>query len=176
MKLSASCSQHFKYSDFFECSTTWQKTNTDNTLLSDDTYLAIKQISQTILDPIIDKFGKLTLTYGFCSSKLAYQIKKNPSPLISPNLDQHAGYELNSRGNRICSRVGFACDFVIPDLNMKYVAQWVIENCDFDRLYFYSENRPIHVSIGPEEKHQIVIMKQLDNGRYIPRVVKEDNF
>lgn len=176
MELSQKCSQHFQYSDFFKCSNTWKITTPDNTPLSADTYSAIKQMSQTILDPLVDNFGKVTLTYGFCSAKLASQIKKNAQPTITPSLDQHAGYELNSRGNRICKRDGFACDFIIPKESMRKVSRWLIQNCDFDRLYFYDDTRPIHVSIAPENHRQIVIMKPLASGKYIPRVVKEENF
>jgi hypothetical protein len=170
------CSKHFSYEDFYYCSNTWQRTKVSNSPEQDETYESIKQLATTILDPIVETFGKIEISYGFCSHALASEIKKNDKPLISPNLDQHAGYELNSKGNRICSRGGFACDFIIPDLSMKLIAKWIVDNCDFDRLYFYGENRPIHVSIGPDDKRQIVIMKQLDNGLYIPRVVKEDNF
>ena len=176
MKPSDHCSQHFKYSDFFECSNTWKSTSAVNLPQSADTCIAIKQISQAILDPLVDKYGEVTLTYGFCSAKLANQIKKNAQPTITPSLDQHAGYELNSRGNRICKRDGFACDFIIPKESMRKVSRWLIQNCDFDRLYFYDDTRPIHVSIAPENHRQIVIMKPLASGKYIPRVVKEENF
>ncbi|KZZ34607.1 MULTISPECIES: hypothetical protein [unclassified Oleiphilus] len=170
------CSKYFSYEDFYYCSKTWQRTKPTNTPKQAETISAIRELATTILDPIIDTFGEIKLTYGFCSHTLAAQIKKNETPLIAPNLDQHAGYELNSRGKRICERGGFACDFIIHNSDMKFISKWIIENCDFDRLYFYGENRPIHVSIGPECKRQIVIMRQLSDGRYIPRVVSEDNF
>ena len=39
-------------------------------------------------------------------------------------------------------------------------------------MYFYGEDRPIHISIGPENKKQIILMRKYDNKKYIPKVVK----
>jgi len=63
------------------------------------------------------------------------------------------------------------------DLSLKiyFLAQWVAENTHFDRLYFYGKDKPIHTSIGPEQKSEIVIMKP-GKVRLIPSVVKKDKF
>jgi len=41
---------------------------------------------------------------------------------------------------------------------MLEVAQWIVKNTPFDRLYFYGDHRPLHVSYGPENKREIVLM------------------
>ena len=102
------------------------------------------------LDPIIDYFGMIKLTYGLCSPELAVEIRTR----IAPKLDQHAANELNKAGRLICKRRGAAIDFLIPDENMKDVADWIIGELEFDRLYYYGRDKPIHVSYGPEMMNQ----------------------
>jgi hypothetical protein len=81
-------------------------------------------------------------------------------------------HEQNRLGTPICSRVGAAVDFVVDDENMLEVAQWVITNTPFDRLYFYDDDKPIHVSYGPNQDRQAVRMTLGRSGRIVPRVVK----
>ena len=49
-------------------------------------------------------------------------------------------------------------DFIVDDESMLEVAQWVVENTPFDRLYFYGGDKPIHASYGPNNDRQIVQM------------------
>ena len=77
-----------------------------------------------VLDPVMDYFGGIQLTYGFCSPELTKHINGS----IDPKRDQHAAHELNTRGNLICERKGAACDFIVPDENMLEVAQWIVQN------------------------------------------------
>jgi len=143
----------------------------DNIPQQVESYNALHKLAKEILDPIIDYFGMIELTYGFSSAKLAKHIPGR----IAPKLDQHASHELNRMKNPICSRLGAACDFIVADEDMLEVAQWVVENTPFDRLYFYGKNNPIHISIGPEQKGEIVLMKP-GKLRLIPSVVKKEKF
>jgi hypothetical protein len=96
---------------------------------------------------------------------------------VDPSRDQHAAHEVNSRGNLICKRLGAACDFIVPDESMLEVAQWLVQNTPFDRLYFYGDDKPIHVSFGPEHARRIVIMTpSKNNDRLIPRNISLDDF
>lgn len=174
--LDKQCSKHFKYQDFVECGETWTLHAPPNLPHEPETWQAIAQLAQEILDPIVDHFGQVTITYGFCAQALAKLIKNKSRPRISPELDQHAGHELNSRGRRICSRGGIACDFFVPGHCMREVTRWIIKNLLFDRLYFYGDKSPIHVSIGPDMKQQIVIMTHSASGLLMPRVISAYNF
>lgn len=107
----------------------------------------------------------IRLTYGFCSRELGRLIKKR----VAPKLDQHAAHERNTRKNHICPRLGAAVDFIVEDENMREVADWIAENTPFDRLYFYVENRPIHVSSGPEQKGEYIDLVTSQSGRQVPR-------
>ena len=64
-----------------------------------------------VLDPVIDYFGMIRLTYGFCSPELAKEVPGR----IDPKRDQHAAHELNRLRNPVCSRLGAAVDFIVED-------------------------------------------------------------
>jgi hypothetical protein len=51
------------------------------------------------------------------------------------------------------------------------VAQRIVQHSPFDRLYFYGDRRPLHVSAGPENKGEVVVMTASKTGRLVPRVV-----
>jgi hypothetical protein len=59
---------------------------------------------------------------------------------------------------------------------MLEVAQWIVANTPFDRLYFYGDDKPIHVSVGPNHDRQIVRMVENSSGTLLPRVVARDLF
>ncbi len=170
------CSKYFKYKDFIECGETQHQTGIKNYPLDYRTFHSIEQLAVTILDPVVDQFGQIKLTYGFCSNELLLQIKKKHNPGISPQIDQHSGYERNSRNTYICKRAGFACDFYAVNTDSLAVAKWVIENLSFDRFYYYGKSRPIHISIGPEMNSAITILETLPNGRRMPRNLKKEKF
>ena len=168
----AFCSKNFKFEDFISCSETYQAVLVKNDPNRDATYNFITQLANDILEPCLAEFGNLKLTYGFCSHGLSSAIKKRRGG-IHPPLDQHAGMELNAKGDLICSRGGMAADFHCLPISSLEVAKFIVERLPFDRLYFYGEGRPIHVSVNKELVSQIVIMKK-SKTRVVPRrVVKE---
>ena len=174
--MSNHCSKHFKYSDFTQCGTTQAKTLIANTAKDPRTLAAIKKLANLILEPITENFGQINLTYGLCTNDLLLQIKKKTSPGIAPQLDQHAGYEVNSRGNRICKRDGFACDFYVTGIDSLTIAKWAVINLPFDRLYFYGKDRPLHISIAPENNYAITLLEQPTSERRIPKNIKKAAF
>jgi hypothetical protein len=165
-ELDEPCGQHFTYRSLIECGETWQRTGISNLPQQPDSYTALHDLVTNILEPVIDYFGMIRLTYGFCSAALAKEIPG----CIAPKLDQHAAYELNRLGNPICPRLGAAVDFIVEDEDMLEVAEWVAENTPFDRLYFYGSDKPIHISYGPEQKGEFVKMRVGSSGRLIPFV------
>ena len=166
------CGRHFRFRDFIQCGETQATTSLPNIPEQIETYKALTRLAILVLDPVVDYFGEIILTYGFSSRELAKHIPGRNAP----NLDQHAGYELNTRGKPICPRLGAAVDFIISDESMLEVAQWIVRHTPFDRLYFYRDDRPLHVSYGPENKREIVPMKSGESGRLIPTVVKIEVF
>ena len=146
------CSKYFQYRCLIECGTTWDRSRVDNLPKRFETYSAIRDLCLNILDPVVDQFGPIELTYGFASSALIKLVHvKNARPNVTFSGDQHAGCELNRNGKPFCTRLGQAVDFRIPNgTSSLKVAHWVIEKTPFDRLYFYADDRSFHVSYGPE--------------------------
>jgi DNA phosphorothioation-associated putative methyltransferase len=160
------CGRYLTYRQLIECGETQQKLHLANLPKEPDTYTALYELAVNVLDPIIEYYGSIKLTYGFCSSDLSRVI----SGRIAPKLDQHAAHERNRRGKYVCPRLGAAADFIVEDENMREVVDWISENVPFDRLYYYGHNRPIHISFSAAPKKEIVELIQTTNGKRTPRV------
>ncbi len=166
------CGQYLTFRQLIECGETQERTELQNLPKQAESYNALYDLAAQVLDPVIDYFGMIKLTYGFCSQQLAKEIPGR----IYPKLDQHAAHELNRFGRLICQRLGAAVDFFIENESMLEVAQWVVTNTPFDRLYFYGDDKPIHVSYGPNHDKQIVRMVLSKSSRVVPRVVTSEKF
>jgi hypothetical protein len=164
-ELDAACGANFTYRDFIECGETQQRLGLANLPRSVETYNSLHGLATRILDPLIDYFGAIRLTYGFCSPELAREIKSR----VAPELDQHAASELNMAGRPICSRGGAACDLIVEDEDMREVAIWILDNLPFDRLYFYGADRPVHVSWSPSGVAEAYELVRTESGRQVPR-------
>lgn len=159
------CGKSLRYRDLIECGETQRRLALPNLPLNPATYNALHALCVNVLDPIIEHFGSIRPTYGFCSPGLAKQIPAR----IAPDLDQHAGCEVGQRGRAVCARGGAAVDFIVEDEDMREVACWIIENTPFDRLYFYGVDRPLHVSLGPQNSRAAYEMIERKPGNRIPR-------
>jgi hypothetical protein len=159
--LTQQASQYFSFEQLIQCGKTLTLTQIDNLPKQEQTWKALSQLATQILDPVYEQFGPLELTYGFCSPLLARLIAKNKYPHIAPAIDQHCAHEVNSNGKVICSRLGAACDFIIKDksTDMKTVARWISNNLKFDRMYYYGQYSPIHISYGPDMNQFLQLMK-----------------
>lgn len=165
--LDTPCGKFFTYRDFIVCGETQARTDLSNLPKEADSYTALYELATNILDPVIDYFGMIKLTYGFCSAELAKEI----SGRISPNLDQHAAHERKRNSKFICERLGAACDFLIEDEDMGDVATWIFENICADRIYFYGTDKPIHVSWSPSPVQQFTRMNVCESGKRVPQTI-----
>ena len=165
------CSKFFRYKDFFECSDTYKKNDCLNLPQQEPTLFAIRSLAVDVLDKVCEKFGELHLTYGFCSMDLSKLVPRN----IDPRIDQHAGHEIKRNGKPICDRLGFASDFFVPSVSSLVVARYIVSELPFDRLYYYGDASPIHVSLSSDPIRQIVLMPAHKNRR-IPKVITEQKF
>ncbi len=174
------CSRHFDYADLIQCGATWHSLanvtpapapiSPDNVPRETATWVGIAKLATEILDPLVDRFGAVQLTYGFAGPALTRHIKRR----IYPRLDQHAGSERNRRGALICERLGQACDLIIPGTDSLTVAKFIVTELPFDRLYLYGADRPLHVSVGPNNSRVVVEMRPGPSGRLIPRAFTRD--
>ena len=169
------CGEHFTVRDLVECGETWRRiaaagTPVDNLPRAPETFAAMRALCAAVLDPVARRFGRPELTYAFASPRLTRHVPGN----IHPPADQHAGHERNAAGKLVCPRLGLAADFRVPGVDSRDVALFVVEHTDYDRLYFYAPDRPLHVSVGPERTRQLVHMWRGPSRRRIPRVVTAD--
>jgi DNA phosphorothioation-associated putative methyltransferase len=171
--LDAPCGQYLKYRDLIECGETQAVKRIPNLPQQADSYTALLDLAVNVLDPVIDYFGMIQLTYGFASPDLTKHIKGR----IAPKLDQHAAHEVNRLGKPICDRLGAAVDYYIEDENMIEVGKWIAVNIPFDRLYIYGPELPIHISYGPEMTSQITLMAPSKvPDRLVPKTISIENF
>ena len=170
--LDQACGSNFKFRQLIECGETQARLQLSNIPLNPDTYNALFDLCSLVLDPVIDYFGGINLTYGFSSPALSAKIDGR----IAPKLDQHAGHECNRLGKPVCDRLGAAVDFSVDDENMLEVAQWIVSNTPFDRLYFYGADRPLHVSYSVSPAAQVTVMRRMAQGNLVPKTLDAVQF
>ena len=170
--LDEKCGQYLNFRDLIESGETRSRLGIPNLPLNPETYNALHSLGTQILDPVIHYFGSIRITYGFCSPALGSKI----SSRIAPKLDQHASHECNIHGKPICDRLGAAVDFIIEDEDMIEVAQWVIDNLPFDRMYLYGRAKPIHISLTSTPSKLVTLMVPSASSKLIPRSCESNNF
>ena len=67
-------------------------------------------------------------------------------------------------------------DFIIEDEDMTDVAQGIVENLTFDRIYLYGSTKPMHISFSETPSDQITLMLPSKSGKLIPRVTNKNNY
>lgn len=170
------CSRHFAWRQLIECGETYQRLAAQPGSAGrlaqlpavPASWANLSDLAHAILDPVVSQFGPIELTYCFAPLALTHFINGR----IAPKLDQHAAAEVDSRGEPVCSRGGAAVDFLVPEVPMDAVMGWIAGELDFDRMYFYGQGRPIHVSWHPQPSRSIVQMQAGPSGRLIPRPLR----
>lgn len=163
------------------CCDTWHALQRDGRVLANrpeqiETWTAIEWLQSELLRPIEEEFGVVLLSYGFAGAELIAAVRArataaSKSPGIAPELDQHAGYELDAQGARICPRDGIAVDLYVPGQPSGSIRDWILARLPFDRIYSYADDRPLHLSWAPEPVGQVVEMRAAAGGRLVPHVV-----
>lgn len=165
--LDEKCGAHFRYRDLIECGETWERLRPANHPNTAESFNALCDLARTVLDPVVEYYGSIKLTYGFAGPALTRHIPTR----IAPHLDQHAACELGRGGRHICTRLGAAVDFLVEYEDMREVAAWIASNCAFDRMYLYGSDRPIHVSIGPQCAGAVFELVQAGTRRVPRRII-----
>ena len=96
------CGTNYPYRAFIECGETQTTLQIQNLPKNVQTYNALYALATQILDPVVDYFGAIRLTYGLCTAELGRQIKKR----VAHDRDQHAACELKRNGSFICEQQG----------------------------------------------------------------------
>ncbi|MFO1421582.1 MAG: hypothetical protein U1F59_11735 [Candidatus Competibacteraceae bacterium] len=91
----------------------------------------------------------IRLTYGFCSPLAGGFPAARPDSISTRRTT-------NRLGHPVCTRLGAAVDFIIDDENMLEVAQWIVTNTLFDRLYYYGVDLPVPSASGRTDRQSRV--------------------
>jgi hypothetical protein len=166
LELDAPCGRYLLLRDLIEAGETWRQSRVPNLPEQTETITALHRLAAEIIDPVATEFGRPEITYGFASHALTRLIPGR----IDPSRDQHAGHERKGDGNPICPRLGQAVDFRVNGICSGRIAAWVAHRLPFDRIYFYGPERPLHISVGPEEKRAVITMLAGSSGRLVPQV------
>nr|AFD03396.1 peptidase M15A [uncultured bacterium W5-51b] len=179
--LDAPCGRYLTFRDLIECGETWHRASgagkpIHNEPVQRASLDALLTLCEIVLDPVIDEFGAISLTYGLAGSQLSRRAATEVGG-VAPKLDQHAAHELNRNNRRICERGGSAADFRVSGVSSLEVARWIVSSTRFDRLYYYGSERPLHVSTTKSDPlGQIVVLRTKAAGRRVPLVVDAEDF
>lgn len=153
----------------------WHKrkhdSNIDNTPHNVETICSLEMLVWDILIPVERRFGNKTveITYGFTSYELKRHISNHSPANTYPTLDQHASHEKNAKDKLICTRGGAACDFYVSGVPSSDIVKFITKHLDYDRIYYYGADRPLHVSVNLNEPaRHLQIMRVSDKGRRYP--------
>jgi hypothetical protein len=88
---------------------------------------SIKKLCENILDPVVDRFGAISITYGYVSPALHKATFPGSKPSIH-NCSPSGGAYL-----------GAACDFQHHNTEVSHrdILFWIADNCTYDRLILY---------------------------------------
>lgn len=184
-RLASRCSRYFSWHSLLQCGETFERlTPKPDTLPREPaTWDMLRLVATEILDPLVEEFGAVRLTYAFAPPSLTRHIQPKPDERgivgrrIAPRLDQHAACERNGAGSLICPRGGAAVDLIVPGIPTDLVAKWLLRTRrPVDRLYYYGADRPLHVSSHPSPIRSVVGMLRGPSGRRIPRRLDPDKW
>lgn len=88
------CGKNSSYRDLITCGDTAKSFEKTNLPHSPASFNALLDLAEHVLDPVIEHYGAIELTFGFCSRELAREIRRRGIGRIAPALDQHACAEV----------------------------------------------------------------------------------
>lgn len=142
-------SKNFSLAEFTKSQTAERK-GLDNTP-TDEHLVRAKLLFENVVQKVRDNFGPTVINSGYRGAELNAAVGGSSK-------SQH------------CK--GQAADIEVPGVANAEVAQWIVDNCDFDQLIleFYTPGIPdsgwVHVSyVGPEENRKSILTASRVNGK-----------
>lgn len=120
--------KYFMLSDFLYSETAAQRGIANCPALDGKEVAAMRGLCEHILDPLVERFGPVSITFGYVSRELAIAIW--PGQEWKSGL--HSCYLPKQNG----ATLGIAADVLVHSMEgkPKEVLLWVKENCVYDRL------------------------------------------
>ena len=111
------CGAYLTYRQLIECGETQVQSGIANLPKEPDSYTALYELATKVLDPTIEYFGMIKLTFGFCSRDLAKRIRSRIAPELEkwPRLFEQLSpiYKWipgGLNGAELSTAAGVACD------------------------------------------------------------------
>ncbi len=106
LDLDAPCGRYLTFRNLIECGETWRRAvaegrPVDNEPVEAESIDALIELCEAVLDPVVERFGPLSITYGLSGAPLSRHVMKEMGR-IAPKLDQHAAHVLNRYGRIFC--------------------------------------------------------------------------
>jgi len=144
-------SKNFTMAEFIK-SDTATKLGIDNTPEGEHLENA-KELFENVVQKVRDHFGPTVINSGYRSPELNEAVR-------------------GSKTSQHCH--GQAADIEVPGVANAEVAQWIVDNCDYDQviLEFYTPGIPdsgwVHVTYkSPEENRKSVLTAMKENGKTV---------
>jgi SWIM zinc finger len=135
--------KHFMLSDFLYSETAVTKGITNCPPLDGKEVQGIKGLCIAILDPVVERFGAVSITYGYSSPELHAQISA-----YRP-LGVHNG--VAAAGGTIAAAADILVHSMVAD--PRAVLHWVQSNCVFDRLILYPNSPRVCVAWSDKPRY-----------------------
>lgn len=135
--------KHFMLSDFLYSETAVIKGVPNCPPLDGKEVQGIKGLCIAILDPVVERFGALSITYGFSTPELHAQISA-----YRP-LGVHNG--VAAAGGTIAAAADILVHSMVHD--PRGVLHWVQNNCVFDRLILYPNSERVCVAWSDKPRY-----------------------
>ena len=142
-------SKNFTLAEFTKSQTAERKGLDNNP--TDEHLIRAKLLFENVVQKVRENFGPTVINSGYRGSELNAAVGGSTK-------SQH------------CK--GQAADIEVPGVANAEVAQWIVDNCDFDQLIleFYTPGIPdsgwVHVSyVGPEENRKSILTASRVNGK-----------
>jgi hypothetical protein len=88
---------------------------------------SIRKLCEHILDPVVDRFGSISITYGYVSDALQAATNPSSKPTVHNCKPAKGAY------------LGAAADFQPHNIEFSHrdILLWIAANCEYDRLILY---------------------------------------
>lgn len=116
-------------------------------------FKSAKALAETLLEPILEKFGRFFITYGYSSRKILDTMFPNSSP-HSSNPHQ---WDRGTYGTEVYARVDIVPLCVLDgEVSPEEFIQWVMDNTDIDLLMFWRHSSTFCMDICPKPRRVAV--------------------
>lgn len=120
-----------------------------------------KALAAQLLEPILEKFGRFFITYGYSSRKIL--------DTMFPNKNQHSSnphqWDRGTYGSEVYARIDIVPLCVLDgEVSPEEFIQWVMDNTDIDLLMFWRHSSTFCMDICPKPRRVAIEWVSMGKG------------